>query len=91
MTQIDVASLGLEGLAVRVKGNGNAQCSVEDVSGDFTTPEGTPDGYDDLVCQFVDEDGVWTAGSAYVTVTGNLLPEFGGAGFEGEDTVCITQ
>jgi hypothetical protein len=85
---IDVSTLSLAGLVVRVKGNGAEQCSIQDVSGDFTTPEGAPDGFDDLVCQFVDEDGVWEAGSDYASVEGNLED---GTPFEGQDTICITQ
>jgi hypothetical protein len=55
IAQIDVSTLHFAGLDVRVKGNGAPQCSVEDVSGDFTYPEGAPDGYLDLVCQFVND------------------------------------
>jgi hypothetical protein len=53
VTQIDVETLDFAGLAVRVRGNDNPQCSIEDISGDFTTPEGAPDGFDDLVERFV--------------------------------------
>jgi len=80
-----------EGLAVRFKGKDDAKplCSVGDVNGDFSiTPEGQPDGFDDIVCHFEDEDGIWSAGSSYATVTGYLND---GTLFSGEDTVCITQ
>jgi hypothetical protein len=85
---IDQSSLSFEGLAVRVKGNGAEQCSIKDVSGDFSgTLEGEPDGFDDLVCQFVDQDGKWDAGSGHATVGGMI----DGTEFEGQDEICITQ
>jgi hypothetical protein len=81
VTQIDVSSLSLDGLGVGVKGNSNLQFSIEDVSGDFTSPEGAPDGFDDLVCQFVDDDpDVWQPGEGI---------EFGGIPIEGFDTINI--
>ncbi len=80
---IDPSSLSFEGAAVRVKGNGSPQCSLEDVSG----PLGTPDGYLDLVCQFVDTftEG-WVAGDTVANVTGNL---FDGAPIAGGDSITI--
>lgn len=91
VTSIDASTLEFQGLKVRMKGNGTVQCSIEDVSGDFSTfPEGVPDGYPDLVCKFVDEDGIWDAGTGEGTVTGELFngPPFS---FSGTDTVCVTQ
>jgi len=86
VTQIDVSTLGFGGLDVRVKGNGNPQCSFEDVSGDFTSPEGAPDGYLDLVCQFVDDASAWTPDDGTATLTGELLD---GTPIEGSDSICI--
>jgi hypothetical protein len=87
VSQIDVETLNFAGLGVRVKGNGNPQCSIEDVSGDFTSPEGAPDGYPDLVCQFVDDASAWVADDeATATLTGNLLD---GTLFKGNDSICI--
>jgi hypothetical protein len=87
VTQIDIETLDFAGLAVRVRGNDNPQCSIEDVSGDFTSPEGTPDGYLDLVCQFVDDPGTWVPNDdSTATLTGNLLD---GTPFEGTDSICI--
>lgn len=84
----DIGTLGLEGLAVRIKRNGELQCAIEDVTGDFTsTPEGEPDGYDDLVCKFLDADGVefvTDGGSAVVTGSINGGPRT----ILGSDTVC---
>ena len=88
VTQIDVSTLSFAGLAVRVKGNDQPQCSVEDVSGDFTTPEGAPDGYLDLVCQFVDDPATWTVGDGEATLTGQLLD---GTPFEGTDSIKVVQ
>jgi hypothetical protein len=69
VSNINIISLRFDGLSVRVKGNGAFQCSIKDVSGDFTTPEGAPDGYPDLICQFVDDPASWLPGeedNAYV-------------------------
>jgi hypothetical protein len=55
-----------------MKGNGALQCSIDDVSGDFALPRGSPDGYPDLVCQFVDDPDVWSADNGTATLTGNL-------------------
>jgi parallel beta-helix repeat protein len=87
--QIDVSTLRFEGLALRMKANGDYQFSIKDVSGKFSnTMNGEPDGYPDLVCQFVDEDGVWNQGESIATVRGELS---NGAPFMGTDSVKITQ
>lgn len=87
VTEIDVSTLSFAGLAVRIKGQGQPQCSVEDVSGDFTGgPEGAPDGYPDLVCQFVDNTDNWSPGNSEATITGNLLD---GTPFVGSDEINI--
>mgnify|MGYP007044802463 CR=1 FL=1 len=72
VTLVDTGSLAFDGAAVRIKGNGAPQCGLEDVSGDFSVPEGMPDGYLDLVCQFVDEGG-FTSGEGEASVTGELF------------------
>ena len=87
VTQVDATTLDFVGLEVKVKGNGNPQCSVEDVSGDFSAgPEGAPDGHDDLVCQFVDDPVNWQPADDEACVTGNLLD---GILVEGCDSFCI--
>ena len=83
---IDVSTLQFAGLTVRVKPNGSLQCSVEDVSGDFTSLEGAPDGFEDLVCQFLDDESNWTPGDSMATLTGSL---YDGTLIEGEDEICI--
>jgi hypothetical protein len=88
VTQIDPYSLSLQGLKVRIKGNDKPQCSIEDVSGDFTTPEGAPDGWPDLVCQFVDDPTTWVVGDSIATLTGQLLD---GTPFVGTDTIKVVQ
>ena len=62
--------------------------NIDDVSGDFSTPEGVPDGYDDLVCQFVDDTSSWTVGDGEATLTGQLLD---GTPFEGTDSIKVVQ
>lgn len=86
VTRIDVNSLAFAGLDVRIKGNGIPQCSVADVSGDFTSPEGAPDGYPDLVCQFVDDPSTWSPDDGKAALTGKLLD---GTTIRGTDTICI--
>ena len=86
VTNIDTSTLKLAGLDVRIKGNSNPQCSVEDVSGDFTNPAGAPDGYDDLVCHFVDDPSAWETDNGTATLTGELHD---GTGIEGTDSICI--
>lgn len=87
VTQIDVSTLSFAGLQLGVKGKDRPQCSVKDVSGDFSEgPEGAPDGYPDLVCQFVDNPDLWAPGDSMATVTGNLLD---GTPFEGSDEITI--
>jgi hypothetical protein len=86
VNDINIDTLSFAGLAVRVKGNDARQCSVEDVSGDFTTPEGAPDGHPDLVCQFVDDPMSWNPGDGTATLTGELLDV---TLFEGTDSICI--
>ena len=88
VSQIKVSTLSFGGLVVRVKGNGQPQCSIEDVSGDFTTPEGAPDGYPDLVCQFIDDTTTWVVGDGEATLTGQLLD---GTPFEGSDSIKVVQ
>ena len=88
VTDIDVNTLSFAGLDVRVRGNNTRQCSVEDVSGNFTSPEGDPDGYPDLVCQFVDDPNLWSPDDGTATLTGNLLD---GTPIEGTDSICLVR
>jgi hypothetical protein len=89
VTKIDVSTLRFAGLDVRVKGNDRPQCSIEDVSGGFTSPEGSPDGYDDLVCQFSRSSSNWQPEDDTATLTGNLKVEHGGTPIVGTDEICI--
>ena len=77
VTQIDVSTVSLAGLDVRVKGNGNPQCSIKDANGD---------GYDDLVCQFVDDPDTWIPVDDTATLTGQLND---GTAFYGIDSINI--
>jgi hypothetical protein len=87
VTQIDISTLNFAGTAVRIKGNDNPQCSVEDVSGDFSASlEGAPDGYPDLVCHFVDDPSFWEPGDGVATLDGLLLD---GTPIQGTDTLCV--
>lgn len=89
VTSIDSSTLSFAGLSVRVRGNKGALCHIEDVSGDFSNPNGLPDGYLDLVCQFEDDPDEWVIGDDEAELTGNLLPEFGGIPINGSDSICV--
>lgn len=80
--QVDVSTLSLAGLQVRVKPSGVPQCSIDDVSG----PMGVPDGYPDLVCQFADDPDLWVPGEDTATLTGNLLD---GTSISGSDEIVV--
>jgi hypothetical protein len=78
VTAIDMTSLLFSGLEVRVRGNKNPSCSIEDTNAD---------GYDDMVCKFIDDSSNWSAGdSDSATLIGTLLD---GTEFEGTDSICI--
>ena len=82
-TQVDPASVQLEGLAVKAVGKNNKLlASFEDVNGD---------GLDDLVIKIEDVDGTFSVGDTTATITGNLLPEFGSTPITGTDSICIVQ
>jgi hypothetical protein len=85
VSRIDISTLTFAGLNVRVKNNGDLQCSVEDVSGNFDQPEGMPDGYPDLVCKFVDDPAFWSQADGTATLTGRLIDT---SPFEGMDEIC---
>lgn len=86
VAKINISTLQFNGLNVRVKGNDCPQCSVEDVSGDFTSPGGVPDGYPDLICQFVDNPTLWIPESGSARLRGELLD---GTTIHGEDEICL--
>jgi len=79
VTVVDIASLSFAGLEVRVRGNDNPQCSIEDTSGD---------GYDDLVCQFVDNPDYWVPTDGTAEITGVTID---GIPIKGTDSICVTQ
>jgi hypothetical protein len=89
VNQIDPSTLSFGGLDVAVRGRDRLQCSYEDVSGDFTYPEGAPDGYLDMVCQFADDPTLWVPGDGTAMLTGNLLADYGGLPISGSDEICI--
>jgi hypothetical protein len=86
VNNVDMSTLSFAGLDVCVRGNNTQQCSVEDVSGNFASPEGAPDGYPDLVCQFVDDPNLWSPDDGTATLTGKL---FDGTSIKGIDSICI--
>jgi len=83
---IDQSTLRFAGLEVAKKGKDREQCSIEDVSGDFTYPGGTPDGYPDLVCHFLDDLDLWMPGEGEATLTGELAD---GRMIEGTNEICL--
>jgi hypothetical protein len=89
VASIDTSTLFFGGLSVGARGKNGIMCHMEDVSGDYTFPEGTPDGYVDLVCQFADDAGAWASGENEAELTGALLPENGETPITGSDSICI--
>lgn len=89
VTTVDISTIVFGGLEVRVRGNKGPLCHIEDVSGDPVVSQGLPDGFDDLVCQFEDDSSAWVSGNDEATITGTLLPEFGGSSITGSDSICI--
>ena len=88
VTQVVIGSLNFAGLELRVKPNGTMQCSISDVSG----PAGVPDGYEDLVCQFVDDPLLWVPGGGFADLTGVFI--FAGnkaLPFKGSDEISIVR
>jgi hypothetical protein len=80
VTQIDPASVRLEGLDIKAVGKSNKLLAhIEAVNSD-------EDDFDDLIVQIEDQDGVFIEGSSIATVTGNL---FDGSPFQGTDEICI--
>lgn len=77
VASVDQSTLRFGGLAVRVRGNRNPQCSVEDSNAD---------GHADLVCQFEDDADMWEAGDGEATLTGELLD---GSAIRGADSICL--
>jgi hypothetical protein len=78
VSQIDVASVALEGLKIKVVGKANKLLAhFEDVNGD---------GYMDLVVQIADTDSSVLTGSTTATLTGKLLD---GTPFKGTDSINI--
>jgi hypothetical protein len=78
VSEIDPGTVALAGMTVAVRGKGSKLLAhIEDVN---------EDGYDDLVVQIEDQDGVFTSGTTTGIVTGNL---YSGKPFEGSDELCI--
>jgi len=78
VTQIDVGTISLQGLEVKVAGKSNKYLyHYEDVNFD---------GYDDLDCQIEDTDTVFEQGDTIAEVKGNLN---NGSNFHGQDNIKI--
>jgi DNA-binding beta-propeller fold protein YncE len=74
---IDISTLDFDGLPVAAKRSGQTSCDRADVNSD---------GFWDLVCSFIESTETWTGGPTEATLTGAF---FGGAEFEGTDTICL--
>ncbi|MHC4607511.1 MAG: hypothetical protein ACYTAF_11380 [Planctomycetota bacterium] len=82
VTLIDASTVTMEGMPVKTVGKPGREkllAHIEDVNAD---------GFDDLVVQIQDVDGVFAQGEGVALVTGTLLD---GRSFEGTDSVRVTQ
>lgn len=86
VTKTDALIPQFGALNVRVKGKGTPQCSVDDVSGESKLREGAPDGFDDLVCHFVDDADAWLPDDGTATLDGALLD---GTPIVGSNSICV--
>jgi Lectin C-type domain len=77
VTTIDANTVSLERMTVRVVGRGKLLAHIEDVNGD---------GFNDLILQIQDQDGMLQEGSGTVILTGALTD---GTLFAGTDSICI--
>jgi hypothetical protein len=78
VTQIDPATVQLEGLSIKTTGKRNKLLvHIADVN---------YDGFNDLMFQIEDQQGIFTEGSSVAAVTGALLD---GTSFEGADEICL--
>ena len=78
VNQIDVESLSLQGITVKLAGkSGKYLVNYSDENSD---------GYTDLVLQFEDSDSWVDSGDGFATLTGELLD---GTKINGVDTICI--
>lgn len=77
VTDVDVTSLSFAGLEVRLRGDGEPSCSLDDVNAD---------GWVDLVCRFAYSPERWMPGEGEATLRGEL---FGGTEIHGTDSICI--
>ena len=75
--EVDVSTLALTGMQVRVRGNGEHQCAIEHVG---------MDGYPDLACHFFDDPGAWAPGNSMAAVSGELRDS---TPIYGEDSICV--
>jgi hypothetical protein len=81
VTQVDPATVTLEGLSIAVKGKSDKLLAAyEDTNGD---------GYMDLVVKIDDTDNVTWNGNGTAILKGNLYLEFGGTPIEGVGDICI--
>jgi hypothetical protein len=77
---VDVNTIEFAGLELATRGRGTPACSIDDLN---------VDGLDDLVCQFSDDENLWTGEAGVLKVTWFLK---GGADlFSATDLVCLTE
>ena len=85
VTEVDPATVELEGLSVMARGRRNKlRARFDDVSG----PNGVPDGFMDLVVQIKGVDGTFPRGSSTATLSGYL---FDGTEIVGRDDICVVR
>ncbi len=76
-TQVNQATISLSGSTVKLKGNNQYQCSVQDVNGD---------GLNDLLCQVVTDQTQLQAGATIATLTAQTLS---GQAIQGQEAIQL--
>ena len=85
VTELDPATVELEGLSVMTRGRRHKlRARFDDVSG----PNGVPDGFVDLVVRIKGGHGTFARGSSTATLSGYL---FDGTEIVGRDDICVVR
>jgi hypothetical protein len=80
VNEIDTTTLLLSAETLGIQSDGQPSCTIEDANSD---------GYDDLVCEFMDDPSTWVPGKGMAGLTGTL--QDGTTVVGGVDEICVNQ